>query len=156
MKQSHVVLFCTTSGISVLVLIVAANTTSLSQWIILSAWIALGVSLFFLLQRVPTGFQVLCAGIVYVLAFPFSKSSQTAFAHTLNQPSFNNLIYLVRSKAFLVGVISYFAFLCQSCNNDLKQAQRESEQSERNVKYLAGKLSDCENHLKIESDERSL
>jgi hypothetical protein len=144
-------------AISVIVLLIAANTTLLSQWLILSAWLVLGLGLFFFMQHVPTSGEILGGGMFYVLALPFSRGSQKALAQVLGQPSLTHLIYFGTSKVFLVGVVGYFGFLCVSRDQALKRAERELEESGRGLKYFAAKVKECENlHLVVEPDDPPL
>ncbi|MCX6175713.1 MAG: hypothetical protein NTZ27_13255 [Ignavibacteriales bacterium] len=117
------------SLVSICLLITEANLVSFSLWLILPAWITLGICIAIRFSSIPNespykkAFYLLCLPLLFYFGF-----WETAFRDLLNlifEPSFQHLLNFITNKPFLVLIILYLAFVCFFQSIEL-QKQRDS------------------------------
>ena len=133
--KKHSVLIATI--VSICLLIIAANLSSFSLWLILPAWLTLGICIANRFSSIPNespykkAFYLLCLPILFYFGF-----WETAFRNLLNlifEPSFQHLLNCVTNRPFLVLIILYLALVCFFQSTELQEQRDSLEQYKNNL-----------------------
>jgi hypothetical protein len=127
--------------LSIAMLIVAANISSPSFWLVAPAWLVLGIVGYLRFDESPDDSPYKKA--VYVMAIPLLiyagswRSALFRFGDVLAQPSASNIGAFLSSRGFLVLLIIYLAVTCTFYREKVQKRDESLEIYKRAYKEQA-------------------